>query len=73
METGEVTRYLGRYGSARVARGADVPISLRRDGRLVQMDRGGHPTINPFINPGGAKNEYNTGHPADDVANYLPL
>jgi hypothetical protein len=28
-------------------------ISLRRDGTLVQMDRGGNPTINPFINPDG--------------------
>src|SRR5580698_4089932 len=46
-------------------------ISLRRDGELVQMDRGGHPTINPFINPDGEKNLYNSRQPADDVANYL--
>jgi hypothetical protein len=46
-------------------------ISLRRDGQLVQMDRGGHPTINPFINPDGEKNLYNSRQPADDVANYL--
>jgi hypothetical protein len=46
-------------------------ISLRRDGTLVPMDRGGHPTINPFINPDGEKNLYNTRQPADDVANYL--
>jgi hypothetical protein len=45
--------------------------SLRRDGTLVQMDRGGNPTINPFINPDDAKDEYNTRHPADDVDNYL--
>ena len=38
---------------------------------LVQMDRGGHPTINPFINPDGEKNLYNSRQPADDVANYL--
>jgi hypothetical protein len=37
----------------------------------VQMDRGGHPTINPFINPDGEKNLYNSRQPADDVANYL--
>jgi Domain of unknown function (DUF4331) len=48
-----------------------VTISLRRDGTLVQMDRGGHPTINPFINPDGEKNLYNSRQPADDVANYL--
>jgi hypothetical protein len=45
--------------------------SLRRDGTLVQVDRGGHPTINPFLNPDDAKDEYNSRQPADDVANYL--
>jgi hypothetical protein len=44
---------------------------VRRDGALVQVDRGGHPTINPFINPEYAKDEYNAGHPVDDVAKYL--
>ena len=51
--------------------GVWATISLRRDGALVQMDRGGNPTINPFINPDGEKNLYNTRQPADDVANYL--
>jgi len=51
--------------------GVWATISLRRDGMLVQMDRGGNPTINPFINPDGEKNLYNTRQPADDVANYL--
>ena len=51
--------------------GVWATISLRRDGTLVQMDRGGNPTINPFINPDGEKNLYNTRQPADDVANYL--
>jgi hypothetical protein len=46
-------------------------ISLRRDGTLTQMDRGGNPTINPFINPDGQKDLYNSRQPADDVANYL--
>ena len=46
-------------------------VSLRRDGTLVQMDRGGNPTINPFINPDDAKDEYNSRQPVDDVANYL--
>lgn len=46
-------------------------ISLRRDGTITQMDRGGNPTINPFINPDGEKNLYNSREPADDVANYL--
>jgi hypothetical protein len=51
--------------------GVWASISLRRDGTLVPMDRGGHPTINPFINPDGEKNLYNSRQPADDVANYL--
>jgi hypothetical protein len=51
--------------------GVWASISLRRDDELVQMDRGGHPTINPFINPDGEKNTYNSRQPADDVANYL--
>ncbi len=51
--------------------GVWASISLHRDGRLVQMDRGGSPTINPFINPDGEKNLFNSRQPADDVANYL--
>ena len=35
------------------------------------MDRGGNPTINPFINPDGEKDLFNSRHPADEVANYL--
>jgi hypothetical protein len=35
------------------------------------MDRGGNPTINPFINPDGEKNLFNSRQPADDVTNYL--
>ncbi|WP_329460735.1 DUF4331 family protein [Streptomyces sp. NBC_01497] len=45
--------------------------SVRRDGELVQVDRAGHPSLNPFINPEYAKDEYNAGHPVDDVATYL--
>lgn len=51
--------------------GGWATISLPRDGMLVQMDRGGHPTINPFLNPDGDKDRYNSRQPADDVANYL--
>jgi hypothetical protein len=46
-------------------------ISLRRDGAWTQMDRGGNPTINPFITPDGEKALYNSRQPVDDVANYL--
>jgi uncharacterized protein DUF4331 len=52
--------------------GVWASISRRRDdGTLEQMDRGGNPTINPFINPDGEKDLYNSRQPADDVANYL--
>jgi hypothetical protein len=51
--------------------GVWATISRRRDGVLEQLDRGGNPTINPFINPDGEKNLYNARQPADDVANYL--
>jgi hypothetical protein len=46
-------------------------VSVRRDGELVQVDRGGHPTINPFINPNDVKDQYDARQPADDVAGYL--
>jgi len=46
-------------------------VSLWKNGKLSQMDRGGHPTINPFINPDDEKDEYNSRQPADDVKNYL--
>jgi hypothetical protein len=51
--------------------GVWASISRRGNGVLEQMDRGGNPTINPFINPDGEKNLYNSRQPADDVANYL--
>jgi Domain of unknown function (DUF4331) len=51
--------------------GVWATINLRRDGMLVPMDRGGNPTINPFINPDGEKNLYNSRQPEADVANYL--
>jgi hypothetical protein len=51
--------------------GVWATISRYQDGVLEQLDRGGNPTINPFINPDGEKNLYNSRQPADDVANYL--
>jgi hypothetical protein len=35
----------------------------RDDGTLEQLDRGGNPTINPFINPDGQKNLFNSRQP----------
>jgi hypothetical protein len=51
--------------------GAWATVSKWQDGMLTQMDRGGNPTINPFINPDDKKDEYNARQPVDDVTNYL--
>jgi len=51
--------------------GVWASISRHSNGVLEQLDRGGNPTINPFINPDGEKNLFNSRQPADDVANYL--
>jgi Domain of unknown function (DUF4331) len=44
--------------------------SVRRDGELVQVDRYGNPSFNPFFID-ELKNQFNAGHPADDVATFL--
>jgi hypothetical protein len=44
--------------------------SLRRGGELVQVDRVGNPSFNPFF-VDELKNEFNAGQPADDVARFL--
>jgi Domain of unknown function (DUF4331) len=44
--------------------------SVRRDGTLVQVDRFGNPSFNPFF-VDELKNQFNAGHPADDVAGFL--
>jgi hypothetical protein len=44
--------------------------SVRRDGDLVQVDRYGNPSFNPFF-VDELKNKFNAGHPADDVADFL--
>jgi hypothetical protein len=51
--------------------GVWASVSRYAGGVLEQLDRGGNPTINPFINPDGEKNLFNSRQPADDVANYL--
>jgi hypothetical protein len=44
--------------------------SVRSDGELVQVDRYGNPSFNPFF-VDELKNKFNAGHPADDVAEFL--
>ena len=45
-------------------------VSVRRDGTLVQVDRVGNPSLNPFFID-ELKNKFNAGQPVDDLANYL--
>ena len=51
--------------------GVWATISVRRDGTWTSMDRGGNPSINPFLTPEGEKALYNSRQPVDDVTNYL--
>ena len=44
--------------------------SVRREGKLVQVDRLGNPSLNPFF-VDELKNQFNAGHPTDDVASFL--
>jgi hypothetical protein len=44
--------------------------SVRREGKLVQVDRYGNPSFNPFF-VDELKNKFNAGHPSDDVAEFL--
>jgi hypothetical protein len=40
--------------------------SLRREGRLLHVDRAGHPSVSSFFNTDETKEEYNASEPADD-------
>jgi hypothetical protein len=51
--------------------GVWATVAVRRDGALVQVDRGGHPSLTAFLNPEEAKAEYNERQPSGDRANYL--
>jgi hypothetical protein len=51
--------------------GAWATVSVRRDGTLVQVERDGHPSMNPIVIADDQKDEFNTRQPADDVENYL--
>lgn len=45
-------------------------ISVHRNGALVSMDRGGHPSLTAYFNPEAVKDAYNAGEPADDWDTY---
>jgi Domain of unknown function (DUF4331) len=51
--------------------GAWATVSVRRDGTLAQVERDGHPSMNPIVIADDQKDEFNARHPADDVQHYL--
>ncbi|MER7765718.1 DUF4331 family protein [Kitasatospora sp. NPDC096140] len=45
-------------------------VSVRRDGRLVSVDRGAHPSLTAYFNEEDVKDAYNAGEPAEDWQTY---
>ncbi len=47
--------------------------SLRRDGKLIHVDRAGHPSVSSFFNTDDTKEEYNASEPVNDYKRWLEL
>jgi hypothetical protein len=47
--------------------------SVRRDGRLVHVDRAGHPSVSSFFNTDDTKEEYNASEPVNDRTRWLEM
>src|SRR6516165_4218415 len=45
--------------------------SLRQDGKLVHVDRAGHPSVSSFFNTDDTKLEYNASEPVNDRNRWL--
>ena len=45
--------------------------SVRRDGKLIHVDRAGHPSISSFFNTDDTKEEYNASEPVNDRKRWL--
>src|SRR5277367_5945430 len=45
--------------------------SLRRDGKLLHVDRAGHPSVSSFFNTDDTKEEYNASEPVNDYTRWL--
>ncbi len=45
--------------------------SLRRDGKLLHVDRAGHPSVSSFFNTDDTKEEYNASEPVNDRKRWL--
>jgi hypothetical protein len=51
--------------------GAWATVSVRRDGTITQVERDGHPSMNPIVIADDQKDEFNARQPKDDVEHYL--
>ena len=47
--------------------------SVRRDGKLLHVDRAGHPSVSSFFNTDDTKEEYNASEPVNDRDRWLEL
>jgi hypothetical protein len=47
--------------------------SVRRDGKLLHVDRAGHPSVSSFFNTDDTKEEYNASEPVNDRKRWLEL
>lgn len=47
--------------------------SVRRDGKLVHVDRAGHPSVSSFFNTDDTKEEYNASEPVNDRTRWLEM
>src|SRR3954471_14825213 len=47
--------------------------SVRRDGRLIHVDRAGHPSVSSFFNTDDTKEEYNASEPVNDRTRWLGM
>jgi Domain of unknown function (DUF4331) len=45
--------------------------SVRRDGKLLHVDRAGHPSVSSFFNTDETKEEYNASEPVNDRTRWL--
>src|SRR5262249_11536151 len=47
--------------------------SVRRDGKLLHVDRAGHPSVSSFFNTDDTKEEYNASEPVNDYERWLEM
>ena len=47
--------------------------SVRRDGKLLHVDRAGHPSVSSFFNTDDTKEEYNASEPVNDRSRWLEM